>query len=108
VTLSSIHQAKGLEWKVVFLVWLADGYFPIGKVLDADDDAMLEEERRLFYVALTRAEDELYLTYPMMNPKSYSGDVICRPSGFLDEFPSELVEPWRVSSGDEWSDNEPF
>jgi DNA helicase-2/ATP-dependent DNA helicase PcrA len=109
VTLSSIHQAKGLEWKVVFLVWLADGYFPIGKVLDADDDAMLEEERRLFYVALTRAEDELYLTYPMMNPKSYSGDIICRPSGFLDEVPAELVEPWRVSSDeDAWSDDDPF
>lgn len=109
VTLSSIHQAKGLEWKVVFLVWLADGYFPIGKILDADDDAMLEEERRLFYVALTRAEDELYLTYPMMNPKSYSGDIICRPSGFLDEVPAELVEPWRVSSDeDAWSDDDPF
>jgi DNA helicase-2/ATP-dependent DNA helicase PcrA len=109
VTLSSIHQAKGLEWKVVFLVWLADGYFPIGKVLNADDDAMLEEERRLFYVALTRAEDELYLTYPMMNPKSYSGDIICRPSGFLDEVPAELVEPWRVSSDeDAWSDDDPF
>lgn len=108
VTLSSIHQAKGLEWKVVFIVWLADGYFPIGKVIDADDDEMLEEERRLFYVALTRAEDELYLTYPMMNPKSYSGDVICRPSGFLDEFPAELVEPWRVSNEDAWSDDEPF
>lgn len=109
VTLSSIHQAKGLEWKVVFLVWLADGYFPIGKVLDADDDAMLEEERRLFYVALTRAEDELYLTYPMMNPKSYSGDIICRPSGFLDEVPAELVEPWRVSSDENaWSDDDPF
>jgi hypothetical protein len=45
----------------------------------------------------------------MMNPKSYSGDIICRPSGFLDEVPAELVEPWRVSSDeDAWSDDDPF
>ena len=80
VTLSSIHQAKGLEWKAVFLIWLVDGQFPNGRILEAEDLPMLEEERRLFYVALTRAKDDLYLTYPMMNPKSYSGDVICRPS----------------------------
>jgi len=68
IHLSSIHQAKGLEWKVVFLVWLADGMFPNGRILEADDNKMLEEERRLFYVALTRAKDQLYLSYPMMNP----------------------------------------
>jgi len=108
VTLSSIHQAKGLEWKAVFLIWLVNGQFPNGRILEADDAGMLEEERRLFYVALTRAKDELYLTYPMMNPKSYSGDVICRPSQFLDDFPAELVEEWKVGNGDEWSDDEPF
>jgi len=97
VTLSSIHQAKGLEWKVVFLVWLADGMFPNGKILDADDDRALEEERRLFYVALTRAKDQLYLSYPMMNPKSYSGDVYQSPSRFLDDFPAELLDEWTVS-----------
>ena len=69
---------------------------------------MLEEERRLFYVAITRAKDELYLTYPMMNPKSYSGDVICRPSRFLEDFPAELVEEWQVGSVDAWDDDEPF
>jgi DNA helicase-2/ATP-dependent DNA helicase PcrA len=108
VTLSSIHQAKGLEWKVVFLIWLVDGQFPNGRILEADDQNMLEEERRLSYVALTRAKDELYLTYPMMNPKSYTGDVICRPSQFLDDFPPELVEEWAVGNEDAWSDNEPF
>lgn len=108
VTLSSIHQAKGLEWKVVFLIWLVDGQFPNGRVLETDDDEMLEEERRLFYVALTRAKDELYLTYPMMNPKSYSGDYICRPSQFLDDFPPSLVEEWNVGNEDAWSDDEPF
>ena len=108
VTLSSIHQAKGLEWKVVFLIWLVDGQFPNGRILEADDDELLEEERRLFYVALTRAKDELYLTYPMMNPKSYTGDVICRPSQFIEDFPAELVEEWNVGNEDAWSDDEPF
>ena len=106
VTLSSIHQAKGLEWKVVFLIWLVDGQFPNGRILEADDEASFEEERRLFYVALTRAKDDLYLTYPMLNPKSYSGDILCRPSRFLDDFPRELVETWNV--GDEWSEEDPF
>jgi DNA helicase-2/ATP-dependent DNA helicase PcrA len=108
VTLSSIHQAKGLEWKVVFLIWLVNGQFPNGRILEADDQNMLEEERRLFYVAITRAKDELYLTYPMMNPKSYTGDVICRPSQFLEDFPVELVEEWNVGNEDAWSDDEPF
>ena len=100
VMLSSVHQAKGLEWKVVFVISLTDGMFPNGRVLDADDEDMLEEERRLFYVAITRAKDELYLTYPQINPKSYTGDVIQRPSRFLDDCPQELLEEWRVAG--EW------
>ena len=109
VTLSSIHQAKGLEWKVVFVIWLADGQFPNGRIIEAEDDAMMEEERRLFYVAITRAKDELYMSYPLINPKSYSGDIIQRPSRFLDDFPRELVEEWRV--GPSWDNegvDEPF
>ncbi|BCX49079.1 DNA or RNA helicase superfamily I [Haloferula helveola] len=98
VTLSSIHQAKGLEWKAVFVIWLAEGQFPNGRVIEADDEDMMEEERRLFYVAVTRAKDELYLSYPLINPKSYTGDVIQRPSRFLDDFPKEMVEEWRVGS----------
>ncbi len=108
VTLSSIHQAKGLEWKVVFLIWLVDGQFPNGRILEADDVPLLEEERRLFYVAITRAKDELYLSVPMMNPKSYTGDVICRPSRFLEDFPPELVEEWQVGEPEPWNDDEPF
>ena len=96
VVLSSIHQAKGLEWKVVFLIWLADGMFPNGRVLEADDLDMLEEERRLFYVALTRSKDELYLTYPMVNPKSYTGEIFQRPSRFLEDCPDEMLETWEV------------
>jgi DNA helicase-2/ATP-dependent DNA helicase PcrA len=109
VTLSSIHQAKGLEWKVVFVIWLADGQFPNGRIIEAEDDAMMEEERRLFYVAITRAKDELYMSYPLINPKSYTGDVIQRPSRFLDDFPKELVEEWKVGpSWDHEGVDEPF
>jgi len=105
VTLSSIHQAKGLEWQVVFLIWLVDGQFPNGRILEADDQPMLEEERRLFYVAITRAKDHLYLTYPLTNPKSYTGEVACNPSRFLNDFPAELVEEWDVASPDPWGDD---
>ncbi|MBC8128261.1 MAG: ATP-dependent helicase [Gloeobacteraceae cyanobacterium ES-bin-144] len=108
VTLTSIHQAKGLEWQAVFLIWLVNGQFPNGRILEADDSDMLEEERRLFYVAVTRARDELYLTYPMTNPKSYTGDVFCRPSLFLDDFPVEMIEEWNVGNEDAWGDEEPF
>ena len=99
VTLSSIHQAKGLEWKAVFLIWLVDGQFPNGRILDADDQNMLEEERRLFYVALTRAKDELYLTYPVINHQARDGDIMMRPSRFLTDLPKDLVEEWKVRSG---------
>lgn len=108
VTLSSIHQSKGLEWKAVFLIWLTEGQFPNSRIIEAEDDAAMEEERRLFYVALTRAKDDLYLSYPMINPKSYSGDLITRPSRFLDDFPADLVEEWQVGNADRgWSDD-PF
>lgn len=107
VMLSSIHQAKGLEWKAVFVIWLADGQFPNGRILESDDPDQLEEERRLFYVAITRAKDELYLTYPMINPKSYTGDILQRPSRFLDDFPKNLVEQWNIRP--EWGDpDDPF
>jgi len=98
VMLSSIHQAKGLEWKVVFVVWLADGMFPNRRVLDSGDNDMFEEERRLFYVATTRAKDQLYLTYPMTNPKSYTGEYVTKPSRFLDAIPADLTEEWEVSA----------
>ena len=99
VTLSSIHQAKGLEWQVVFVVWLCEGSFPSGRALEDGDDEALEEERRLFYVAVTRAKDELYLAHPQTWYGAHSGDVIQRPSRFLGEVPEELVEEWRVGGG---------
>ncbi len=100
VCLSSVHQAKGLEWKVVFVIWMAEGMFPNGRVLEEDlDDSGLEEERRLFYVAVTRAMDELYLTYPLIWQNAHSGQVLQQPSRFLDEIPSEQMEEWQVGSG---------
>jgi len=106
-TLSSIHQAKGLEWKVVFLIGLVDGQFPNARAMDPGAPGLLEEERRLFYVAVTRAKDELYLTYPVTNPKSYTGEVNCTPSRFLEDFPPAMVEEWDVG-GDGWADDGPF
>ena len=94
VTLSSVHQAKGLEWRAVFVIWLAEGKFPSGRSLE-DADA-IEEERRLFYVAVTRAKDELYLSYPCMAFGPGYGDFRQRPSRFLAEVPKELVEEWQV------------
>src|SRR5439155_1335481 len=64
VNLSTVHQAKGLEFQTVFVIWLTDGMFPSSRSIDTCE--ALEEERRLFYVAITRAKDELYLTYPHM------------------------------------------
>ena len=94
VTLSSVHQAKGLEWKVVFVIWLADGKFPTGRSLE--NSAAVEEERRLFYVAVTRAKDELYLSYPCMSFNSGYGDPLQRPSRFVAEIPKKLIEDWEV------------
>jgi DNA helicase-2/ATP-dependent DNA helicase PcrA len=95
VNLSSVHQAKGLEWKAVFVIWMADGMFPSSRSLESA--AAIEEERRLFYVAVTRAKDELYLTYPLMKLNAGYGEMFQRPSRFLGEVPSTLLEAWSVS-----------
>ncbi len=94
VNLSSVHQAKGLEFHTVFVIWLTDGMFPSNRSLDTRE--ALEEERRLFYVAITRARDELYLAYPQMRLSGGYGDVFQRPSRFLQEIPNNLVEDWQV------------
>ncbi|MDD5201368.1 MAG: ATP-dependent helicase [Terrimicrobiaceae bacterium] len=97
VTLSSVHQAKGLEWRAVFVIWLSDGMFPSSRSLDRDED--VEEERRLFYVAVTRCKDELYLTYPELRLNAGYGEAFQRPSRFLNELPETLYEKWEVSQG---------
>ncbi len=94
VTLSSIHQAKGLEYGAVFVIWMTDGMFPSGRSLDREET--IEEERRLFYVSVTRAKDELYLTYPGMRLNAGYGEMWQRPSRFLGEIPEHLLEPWEV------------
>ena len=94
LTLSSIHQAKGLEWKVVFLIWAADGRFPSSRSLR--DPEGEEEERRLFYVALTRTKDELYVCYPLIENNRARQTLILRPSRFVTEVPRSLFEIWNV------------
>ena len=97
INLSTVHQAKGLEFHTVFVIWLTDGMFPSSRSLNTRD--ALEEERRLFYVAITRARDELYLTYPHMRLVGGYGDAFQRPSRFLQEIPNDLVEDWQVKRG---------
>ncbi len=88
LTLSTIHSAKGLEWKVVFLIWAADGRFPGPQSMDPED---LEEERRLMYVATTRAKDELYLSYPIYMFDRAMGYTMGRVSRFLEDMAPEIL-----------------
>ncbi|HEX3577473.1 MAG TPA: ATP-dependent helicase [Thermoanaerobaculia bacterium] len=146
IVLSSVHQAKGLEWRIVFVIWLADGRFPSQRALrvpggivrvkpkelheafeltdalvrgNADlaieempaeivDDAAPaeheivipgeEEERRLFYVAVTRAKQELYLVFPVMAHDRGGLDVLMEPSRFIRELPGDSYEKWVIGS----------
>ncbi len=134
IVLSSVHQAKGLEWRAVFVMWLADGRFPSMRALrvpggivrvpanrvhealplleGAADDAPVideqgtrelvipgeEEERRLFYVAVTRAMQELYLVFPVMARDRAGMDVLMEPSRFIRELPGDVFEKWVIGS----------
>lgn len=89
--LTTIHQAKGLEFPVVFMIGLADGLFPLRRAIEAGDT---EEERRLFYVAVTRARDELYLSYPKI--ATNGPPMGLSPSRFLQELPEHLYEIIRL------------
>ena len=106
VTLSTIHSAKGLEWKVVFLIWAAEGRFPAPQSADPES---LEEERRLMYVAGTRARDELYISYPIHMFDRSRGYVM----GSVSRFPrmlhprscrsrdwKKITDPERAAGGD--------
>jgi DNA helicase-2/ATP-dependent DNA helicase PcrA len=94
IILSTIHQAKGLEWQVVMLTGLSEGQFPHPKSIG--NLAALEEERRLFYVAITRAKRDLYLTHPIMKFDYNQGQIISRPSRFIQELSSAYYEEWKI------------
>ncbi|HYC88628.1 MAG TPA: ATP-dependent helicase [Thermoanaerobaculia bacterium] len=134
IVLSSVHQAKGLEWRAVFVMWLADGRFPSQRALrvpggivrippnrvhealplleGATQDAPVideqgtreivipgeEEERRLFYVAVTRAMQELYLVFPVMARDRAGMDILMEPSRFIRELPGDAFEKWVIGS----------
>ncbi len=118
VILSTIHQAKGLEWTAVFVIHLADQSFPSRRALQEKDG--MEEERRLFYVAVTRARRELFLTYPIT--LGYETLQFQQPSTFLEEVSQrsfdrvEIRDPFLARGflpkqsfveGDAWTDDEP-
>jgi DNA helicase II / ATP-dependent DNA helicase PcrA len=98
VTLSTIHSAKGLEWRVAFLIWVADGRFPGPMSVRPEE---LEEERRLMYVAITRARDELYLTYPIYMMDRSLGYVMGRASRFIDDIEASFLPTAMLQEGDE-------
>ena len=89
ITLMTLHSAKGLEFPVVFLAGMEEGIFPHARTLM--DDAEIEEERRICYVGITRAQQKLYLTHTKMRT-IYGNTVMYKPSRFLDELPQELIK----------------
>ena len=96
--LTTVHQAKGLEFPIVFIIGLADGLFPLKRTIDEGD---LEEARRLFYVASTRAQKELYLCYPMLNSQ---GNTMLRlnPSRFVQEIDPALFQTLKITPTRPW------
>jgi DNA helicase-2/ATP-dependent DNA helicase PcrA len=126
IVLSSVHQAKGLEWRIVFVIWLADGRFPSQRALrvpggivkvpegqlheafealvpvgETSTEIVIpgeEEERRLFYVAVTRAKQELYLVFPVMARDRAGMDILMEPSRFVRELPGEVYEKWVIGT----------
>lgn len=97
--LTTVHQAKGLEFPVVFVIGLADGFFPLRRAIEEGD---VDEERRLFYVAVTRAMDELYLSAPMMSRAGPGGSMSLRPSQFLGEVGEECFQKLRLTRSRRW------
>ena len=97
IKLSTIHQAKGLEFDVVFSIMLCDGLFPSARSMESGEG--LEEERRLFYVTITRAKNELYLCYPLIRAGyGNTGATMQQPSRFLDEIPKDHLDEWNLQT----------
>ncbi len=93
LVLSTIHSAKGLEWRHVFIIQCLDGIIP--SAYSVDDEAQLDEELRLLYVAITRAKEMLYFSYPVIAQSVY-GDYFTNPSRFLKEMNENLTEEWLL------------
>jgi DNA helicase-2/ATP-dependent DNA helicase PcrA len=94
LTLSTIHSAKGLEWNTVFVIWMVDGRFP--SYHNLHDGEEVEEERRLLYVAVTRAKEHLHLSYPIDIYDRSSGMVLGRPSRFVEGLPEGILKAVQV------------
>ncbi len=94
ITLSTIHSAKGLEWNSVFIIHAVEGYFPSGRSIEKLET--LEEERRLMYVASTRAKQNLFITYPMNLFDQEAGMTLSKPSRFISEMNPDLAEGWLL------------
>lgn len=101
LVLSTIHSAKGLEWHSVFILWVLEGRFPSYYNIQTEEE--LEEERRLLYVAATRAKENLFITYPIKVFDRSLSTVLSRPSQFIDGIPEELLEPVAlVEENEDW------
>jgi len=98
LTLSTIHSAKGLEWRAVFIIWALDGRFPSAKAIETLES--IEEERRLFYVACTRAKEYLYITYPINIFDRESGMVLSKPSRFIDGIGEEILDKYILDDSE--------
>jgi len=96
LTLSTIHSAKGLEWKAVFIIGAVDGRFP--SVYSFNSEEELDEELRLMYVAATRAKNWLYITYPIDMFDHATGMVLSKPSRFLDNLQEDILERWILET----------
>jgi DNA helicase II / ATP-dependent DNA helicase PcrA len=98
LTLSTIHSAKGLEFKVVFVIHALDGIIPSS--YSVGDEESIEEELRLLYVAVTRAADHLYISYPSLQYRRYDGQYFTKPSRFLEQLPDHILEPCSLVEQD--------
>ena len=94
LVLSTIHSAKGLEWNSVFVLYALDGRFPTSRAAESIEE--MEEERRLMYVACTRAKENLFITYPINVYDRESGLILTKPSRFLEGLSEKLLEPWVI------------
>lgn len=94
LVLSTIHSAKGLEFHTVFLIHALEGILPSAYALNEPE--ALDEELRLLYVAITRAREYLFITYPMIRYQAGVGPYLTSPSRFLENLPEEILEPWTL------------